>query len=66
MKFKDVKINQRFRFVDDLKIYKKIEVGIAERGFDEHVIFQDANVELVSDDEEENYEEIERNSSWRI
>lgn len=64
MKFKDLKINQRFKFIDDPKIYLKEDNHIATRYMVESCIFQDANVELVNDDEVEDYEEVERRSYW--
>lgn len=65
MKFKDVKIGQRFRFVKDPKTYLKESNSMAVRGFIESYIFQTANVELVDDNEKENDEEVDRRSMWQ-
>lgn len=64
MKFKNLKINQRFKFKDDLKIYRKTEMYIATRELKECVVYYDAEVELVSEDEKEDYEAIEKGSYW--
>jgi hypothetical protein len=60
MKFKNLKINQRFKFIDDPKIYTKETNTSAVRNLTESYIFQNANVELVDEDEKENYEEVEK------
>lgn len=64
MKFEDLKINQRFKFIDDPKIYTKEDNYSAVRNMTESFIFADSNVELVNENEEENYEEIEKRSYW--
>lgn len=62
MKFKDIKINQRFRFIGDPKIYLKEDAFMASRNMSESYIFQSTEVELVADDEKENHEEIDKGS----
>lgn len=64
MKFKDLKVNQRFRFVfvDNYKIYTKINEDVARRNLADSFVWWDAEVELVSYSEEENHEEIDKRS----
>ena len=64
MRFKDLQPNQRFRFVGDDKIYRKEDEISCSRHLAEFYPLQDSEVELVSDDEKENLEKIEKESVW--
>lgn len=65
MKFKNLQINQRFRFKDDLKIYIKKSTNYAWRFLVSYFIDWDREVELVADGEKEDYEAIDKGSLWQ-
>lgn len=64
MKFKNLQINQRFRFLNDLKIYKKTSNYFASRDLGFSYIYPDQEIKLVSKNETEDYGRIERESLW--
>ncbi len=65
MKFRDLKLGDRFKFQGDLKIWTKSANSCAERNLEERYIFWFTEVELVDDNEIEDTETIERNSLWQ-
>lgn len=66
MYFKDLKINKFFSFLDDLKIYKKVNEFQCSRLLKNYPVWEDQEIIEIEAYETENHDLIERTSFWNF